>query len=270
MTTPLEETARAAILPFEIVEDMHVACGYERSFKMLENRLLANRFLLGVHTAALTRNRLLNACRQLHMPEVYVESFEAQLPNANLVFLGFEDNEGDCIYKVYLEFWENVREDFQTKSNKKEPVLMHWGFKWKISDNTQRAIARYICYPLLSVKEILKRLSNIYEGHEDRTSLEVVEDIVEFAASRNGDGPFMYIEVGEENSPRQSFDINLYRANVRLKEMYSFLSRMRQHYSVPAERFSRLYELVGNKLFGHLSGGVSSEGKDFLTVYYEV
>ena len=270
MKTSLEIVAEKASLPFKIIEQLGIACGYERSFKMLENKLLANRFLLGIKTAGLKSEQLLAICHQLDMPTTYMEAFKTHLPDANLVFLGFEDNEADCVYKIYLEFWDKVTKDIQIKSSRNEPVLLHLGFKWNTDNNTEATISRYTCYPLLSINDILKRLSNLYENHEDRNSLEVAEDIIRSAASRSAATSLIYVEVGEENNPRQSFDINLYKANLRLSDIYASLSRTRQHYSISAEQFARLYKSVGNKLFGHLSGGVNREGNDFLTVYYEV
>ena len=263
-------TAERAVKLFKIIEDLRVSCGYERSFKMLDHTLLANRFLLGINTADLKPGRLLDVCRQLDMPAQYMELFQAHLAVANVVFLGFEDRKVDCLYKVYLEFWEKVKSDIHRTSNKQEPVLLHLGFKWNTDDNTQRAISQYMCYPMLSVKDILKRLSNVYQGHEDNTSLQIAEDIITFAGSRSASSSFIYLEVGEEDNPGKSFDINLYKAQFRLREIASSLSRMREHYSIPAEQFGLLYQLVGNKLFGHLAGGLNREGKDFLTVYYEV
>jgi hypothetical protein len=96
-----------------------------------------------------------------------------------------------------------------------------------------------------------------------------VEEIIQFSARRSVDRSFIYVEVHEDGNPRQSFDINLYKANLRLREIVPFLARIRQHYSVPVEQFDRLYELVGDKLFGHLAGGIDRHGQDFLTVYYE-
>ena len=265
----IDMTAGKAVKLFKIIEDLGVACGYERSFKMLDRTLLANRFLLGINTADLRAEQLLDVCRQLDMPAQYMESFQGQLADANVVFLGFEDNNLDCLYKVYLEFWEKVTSDIHFKSNKQEPVLLHLGFKWKTDDNTQGAISRYMCYPMLSVEDILKRLLNVYQGHEDNTSLQIAGDLIELAGSSGADNSFIYVEVGEDNNPRKSFDINLYKAQLRLSEIVSSLSRMREHYSIPTEQFARLYQLVGNKLFGHLAGGLNREGKDFLTVYYE-
>lgn len=270
MKTSIEKAAGKASLPFKIIEQLGIACGYERSFKMLENKLLANRFLLGIETADLKPEQLLDICHQLDMPTTYMEAFKAHVPDANLVFLGFEDNEADCVYKIYLEFWEKVTKDIQIKSNRNEPALLHLGFKWNTDNNTEGTISRYTCYPLLSINDILKRLSGLYESREEKISLEVAEDIIKFAASKSVATSFIYVEVSEENNPRRSFDINLYKANLRLSDIYPSLSRTRQHYSIPAEQFARLYKLVDNKLFGHLSGGVNRKGNDFLTVYYEV
>lgn len=266
----IETAAQRATLPFQIVEELGVPCGYERSFKMLDNRLFANRYLLGVETKHLTRDRMLDVCGKLNMPQAYADSLAEHFAEANLVFLGFEDNETGCIYKVYLEFWDKVRKDIQSKRDKMEPVMLHLGFKWNTNDNTHRAVARYACYPLLSVSGMLQRLTNIYQGHEDKTSLRVAKEIVEFAANRAGERSFIYLEVSEGKSPRISFDINLYRANIRLKEIHASLWELRGHFSISADRFGRLYELAGDKLLGHLSGGVNREGEDFFTVYYEM
>ena len=269
MKPSIDVAARKAARLFKIVEDLGLACGYERSFKMLERTLLANRFLLGINTADLKPERLLDICRQLDMPTRYVDSFQAQLEDANVVFLGFEDNQVDCLYKIYLEFWDKVTSDIRRKSNKQEPALLHLGFKWNTDDNTQGAISRYVCYPMLSVEDILKRLLDVYQGDQDQASLRIAGDVMKFAATRSVGNSLVYVEVHEDNSPRQSFDINLYKAQLRLRDIAPFLSRMREHYSIPAEQFGRLCHLVGNKLFGHLAGGLNREGKDFLTIYYE-
>ena len=47
-TAALKMAARKAVLPFEFIEEMGLACGYERSFKLLAGRVLANRYLLGI------------------------------------------------------------------------------------------------------------------------------------------------------------------------------------------------------------------------------
>jgi hypothetical protein len=270
MKPSIDVAAGRAARLFTIIEDLGLACGYERSFKMLDGTLLANRFLLGINTEDVSPERLLDVCRQLGMPPQYLESFQAQLADANVVFLGFEDNRVDCRYKVYLEFWDKVTSDIRRKSNKQEPALLHLGFKWNTEDNTQGVVSRYVCYPMLSVEQILRRLLNVYQGDENNASLRIAADVIQFAARRGAGSSLVYVEVREDDSPRKSFDINLYKARLRLGDIAPFLARMREHYSIPADQFGRLVQLAGDKLLGHLAGGLNREGKDFLTVYYEV
>lgn len=263
-------TAARASLPFAIVEQWGVPCGYERSFKMLPGRLLANRYLLGVAAGEVTRDQWLEAGRRLGMPEDYLNAFAARLADANLVFLGFEDNEASCTYKVYLEFWEKVKAEVRRKQNPKEPVLLHLGFKWDADDSGRKAVSEYLCFPLLDKREILKRIADIYAAEPHSTCGQLVEELVELAATRCVDGALRYVEVREADSPRVSFDLNLYAAQVGLQEIWPWLSTARQHYAIPVEHFARLQGLVGAKLFGHLSGGIDRRGEEFLTVYYPV
>jgi len=266
----LTRTAAQASLPFAIVEQWGVPCGYERSFKMLPGRLWANRYLLGVAAGEVTTDQWLDACRRLGMPEVYVNSFAARLADANLVFLGFEDHEASCTYKVYLEFWEKVKEEVRRQPPPQAPLLLHLGFKWDANDSRRKAVSEYRCFPLLDKREIRKRIADIYAVQPPSTCGRIVDELVELAATRCVDGALKYVEVHEEDSRRVSFDLNLYAAQLCLQEIWPWLSTIRQHYAIPAEHFARLYDLVGDKLLGHLSSGIGRQGEDFFTVYYQV
>lgn len=269
-STRLTQTAAQASLPFAIVEQWGVPCGYERSFKMLPGRLLANRYLLGIAARDVTDDQWLDACRRLGMPDDYRDSFAARLADANLVFLGFEDNEVSCTYRVYLEFWEKVKAEVRRSPTPKEPRLLHLGFKWDANDSRRSAISEYRCFPLLDKRETLRRIADLYAAQPDSACGQIVNELVELAATRCVDGAFKYEEVIEEDGRRVSFDLNLYAAQIGLHEIWPWLSTAQQHYAIPAEPFARLYDLVGDKLLGHLSGGTDRRGEDFLTVYYEV
>ena len=100
--------------------------------------------------------------------------------------------------------------------------------------------------------------------------LEISEGIVTQASERISRNDIQYLEVTEESNPRKSFDINIYKAKFQLEELYPFLLKTMQHYSIPFERFRPMYERIKTKRFGHLAGGVDREGRDFLTVYFGV
>ena len=261
--------ADRAALPFNLLEQMRIPCGYERSFKLLPGRVLANRYLLGVDLKDINSVQLQTICQRLRMPDEYVQALEEHLPNANLVFLGFEDNPPHGTYKIYLEFWERVKSEVRSNPTSLTPKLLHLGFKWSVEDNSQRTTSKYVCYPLLSNEAILQRMSDVYVGHEDSVSQNITTEIVALAIRRAKEAPLIYLEVFEEDGLRRSFDINLYAAMLSLKDIQPALIRLRDHFAIPTSTFDRLYCLTCDKLLGHLSGGISQNGEEFVTIYYE-
>ncbi len=255
---------------FQLIEDLHVGYGFEKSFKMAPKKLLGNRFLLAVNKKDTQQERILAICEQMDMPENFFETFKENLSDTNTVGFGFEKNERGCVYKIYLEFWDKIKKEVYYKVDKTEPVLLHLGFKWDALDNTKRAVARYTAFPLLSIKNILKRISTIYDALEERTPFEIAKGVIELASSRAVNEMFIYLEASEENNPRRSFDINLYKANLPLSALYPYLKKMCHHYSIPPEEFNLLYDQINTKTFGHLSAGIGKEGEDFLTTSYEI
>lgn len=270
MDRATEIAAEKAGLIFKLVAELGEPCGYERSFKISHRSLLANRFMLGVETKELAKASLLAVCSRLGMPRAHLEAFERHLPDANLVFFGFEDGEGSCSYKVYLEYWEKLTGELVSKPDKTAPVVLHLGFKWDAFDNTRATIARYICHPLLSIDGVLRRLSRVYAASDDRTAQRIATAIVNLAASKICNDAPIYLEAEEDNSPRKSFDVNLYKANLRMRDLRPLLANAAEHFSVSLEKLDRLNALTGAKRFGHLSGGFDRRGKNFLTFYYEM
>ena len=261
--------ADRAALPFNLLEQMRIPCGYERSFKLLPGRVLANRYLLGVDLKDINSVQLQTICQRMSMPDEYVQALEEHLPNANLVFLGFEDNPPHGTYKIYLEFWERVKSEVRSNPTSLTPKLLHLGFKWSVEDSSQRTTSKYVCYPLLSNEAILQRMSDVYVGHEDSVSQNITTEIVALAIRRAKEAPLIYLEVFEEDGLRRSFDINLYAAMLSLKDIQPALIRLRDHFAIPTSTFDRLYCLTCDKLLGHLSGGISQNGEEFVTIYYE-
>lgn len=273
---PFSETGRAAEkagLIFHLMKNLNVEIGFERSFKIFEKNLLGNRFLLGISKNSIEQKpheRILDICERMDMPESLLETFRENLSDANYVHFGFEENERSCVYKAYLEFYDKIEKEIKNRPNKSGPFLLHLGFKWDALDNTKRALARYTWYPLLSAEDILIRLSNILDSHQYGKPLEIAKGIVGIASRRIPHYDILYLEVTEDNNPRRSFDINMYRAKLQLKELNPLLLKMWQHYSIPSDEFHKLYDRFKTKTFGHLSGGIDRAGRDFLTVYYGV
>ena len=259
-----------ANLIFQLLGNTNREMSFEASFKITHKKLLQNRFILAVEMEKNIEETLLNICKQMDIPDEYLEICQDKISEANILYFGFEGSEHSCLYKVYLDFWNKIIKEIHNKTNKSEPVLLGLGFKWNPLDKSKKAIATYTCYPLLPVKIILQRIANIYDRHNLDT-LQIINGIINHVASKMiDDSSLIYLEVSEENNPRVSFDINLYKANLPLQEIYPFLCQICQHYSISIANFNLLYGKINTKILGHLSGGIDREGNDFFTIYYEV
>jgi hypothetical protein len=254
----------------DLVKGLKVPFGIERSFKIANGTLLADRFLLGFQrkAAADKEERILKICYDLKMPVDFFEVFRTNLPQANILLFGYDGNPTTPLYKAYLELSSRLGDVVPGRPETLKPFPIHLGFKWGVQDPSQKIRAYYNCFPLLPINDMLKRVSDGFYSTSTSATKRIVEDILALAASRTRPDGLLYVETNEGDNPRSSFDVNLYRANLRVMEVYPYLLAMVRHYSVPVAAFHCLYERTKGLILGHLTGGVDRQGRDFLTVYF--
>ena len=265
----LNQRAQQAALPFTLLERLQIPCGYERSFKMSPGKLLANRYLLGISLDDTTPEVLTEICAALKMPESLLAQFQQNLSGANLVFLGFEDDDETASYRVYLEYWDKICAEIRNAPQETHPRLMFLGYKWNILHPERQAISEYMCHPLLPKSEILERISQLYQGANGNYASRHVCSILERAAGQGADRLFIYLEVSEGDNLRASFDLNIYKSGLRLHDVDDILIELQQRHEISEPDFSRLRHLAGPKRLGHISGGTTGDGDEFFTFYYE-
>jgi hypothetical protein len=115
---------------------------------------------------------------------------------------------------------------------------------------------------------MLEKLSGNVYGLGDSRAFDMLKGILDLASRKVSRERFLFLDVKEENNPRSSFDINVYSANLQLKDAYPLLLGLSQHYSIPEERFQKLYEAVKGHILGHIAGGIDRKGRDFFTLYF--
>jgi hypothetical protein len=261
------EVPQGARAMHELVRRLVPSFGLERSFKLSPGRVRDDRVIFGLRRALLERDALLDACSALRMPQDYVSQVDAALEQANTVGFGYEGDDAGGVYKVYLEFWDALRARLQREPRNLEPTTLFLGFKWPARGGPG-ALARYTCYPLLPVAGIAERLRALYDGAEASPSCEAALAILEFATRRIGDDSFVYVEAAEDGNPRKSFDLNLYKARLSVRELKAPLAALAEHFAI--EPAATAGVLATERQLGHLSGGRGRDGRDFLTVYYEI
>src|SRR5262245_43787369 len=231
---PSSERSRLLI---SLIEAEGVHYGREDSFKMSNASLKTQRFLVGIPTKDIAPDRTLRLCDALGMPERLQVAFAEHLADANMVGVGLEDSRDHGVYKMYLEFWDKVR-FLVRRTGQTDPLLLHLGFKWHAREGSSDGrIARYTCFPRLSVHDTLARIEQIYSGATSLTAQELTMGIVRRAATAAPTELFLYVETSEEGNPRKSFDINLYKSELTMADIDSFLRGLGRHYGLPDEHY---------------------------------
>ena len=273
MRTPRFKSAQATEkvdLCFQLLDRLDIQPAFERSIKIKEKTILPNRFLLGFEKDLIEpspEEKVLEICEKIGMPPDLLATFMKNLPEANIIGFGFGENETTCIVKAYLEFGIRYYRALRDKPVDPDPYLSHLGCKWDVSDSTKSVVTKYTCYPKHSTNEIMKRLSKGPYRDKKKTPGDIVKGVLDLASSKMGDDQFLFLSVGEENNPRNSFDINMYRANIQVSDVYSLLQDMGRFYAIPDEQFDEAFEPVKSQIFGHIAGGIDRKGKGFFTVY---
>lgn len=250
-----------------LIEAEGVHYGREDSFKISEAGLQARRFLVGIPTRDLASDRALGLCHALGMPERLRATFAEHLVHANMLGVGLDDGRTDGAYKVYLEFWDEVVHVVR-QTKRTDPLLLHLGFKWRTGGSDGR-ITRYTCFPMLSLHDTLSRIEKIHQSAATPTVQTLTTGIVRHAAACNPGVPFLYMEAEEESDPRRSFDINLYKSGLTIRDIEPLLLALGRHYCLPDSEYLPLLARIGPRLLGHLSGGLDQAGKEATTLYYE-
>lgn len=260
--------ADAADRLLALAKDVPLA-GVERSCKFSAGRLDSNRLLLAQAPDLLAGTPLAEAHVSLGMPEHARADFERDLARANFVYLGFEGAAERLTYRIYLEFSVRLGPAQASMPAQAAPVLLARGYKWDAlsSDRPLVATSEYWWTPQLTASQIVKRLAELTPPGGDSANTLVLAAI-DAARSRSNALDWTWLEVQEPGSPRQSHDLNLYEAQLRLDELAPSLQATAQRFSIDHACFERWLAHAGADTVGHVSGGLGRDGQPFVTVYH--
>lgn len=270
VNAPPDPAAERAALTLRLVGGLGAPRNHERSFRIVQGALMANRFLLSLNTEDIPgspRSRVLEVCERLGMPAPLRAQAEDSFAMANCIHFGFEEGGGGTLAKLYLERAVSEAEKQQAQASG-APVLLHLAFKW--STTGTGVVSRYWLHPQLPAEAIEARLAQLYAGTAAAPSLEIARAVLQLAAARSTPGGLQYLEVTEDGNPRRSFDLNVYDAGLRLKDAQAALFAMRDRFGVRPGQFQALFDQIRDSQLGHVAGGVHRDGGDFFNVYYGV
>jgi tryptophan halogenase len=263
-----DKASDAAALLLRLVGDLGVPYTYERSLRMSRRGLSANRFLLSTNAKDLAGERRklpLEICERLGMPGALRVAAEQNLSMAKCLHFGFEGEADSIICKLYLER-EVPQEEALSARQRGDAVLLHLAFKWDLLTGAA-VTTRYLWHPALSAPQIEERLRQVYpEGAS--VSFAIAAAALHLAREKLRPELLQYLEVLEDENARRSFDLNLYNAQLQVKDLQHLLHRMREHFALRPGQFQALYDQIKTKALGHIAGGVHRNGEDFFNLYY--
>ncbi len=259
------EAARSLLTRIEAAGLPH---GKECSFKLAPGRLIAGRLLVGMSLSQVDAAVPLAIADALGLPAPGRAQLLRALPQASGILLATEEQGTTVLHKVYLEFWDAVRT--RVLDGDRRPQLLHLGIKWDAARPGYFDETRYVCQPLLSLRDLLRRMAVTYAPERPPQTLELARRIVRQAAQREPAPSLVYLEATEVGNPRRSFDINLYPSGLLVGDVATELREVAAYMAVEPLGFERLLGDVAALPLGHISGGCGRHGDEFLSLYAEL
>ena len=260
------ETGRAWLLTR--VASLRRPMQVEGSVKLSRGQTCFERALVGVDLASLPYAVIDPVLDAMGMIKDGRRALQDALPGANKMLFGIEQTADRTVHKVYLEFWERLVRELHSGGNRGEPTLLYLGFKWDKASPDRLVTDRYVCYPLLPVRDILRRIHALYPAHV-HPPIAQLDQLIREASKPLIRDSFVYVEVCGDDNARRSFDLNIYKAGLTLGRAASQLRAIANHYGV-GTAVDTLLNTHGHQLLGHISGGVGRNGEDFTSLYHEL
>jgi len=254
-----------------LVEALKAPYGLEHSVKITQGTLADDRCLISVGRAALGEDaagELLRMARALDLPRRFADELPAALDGADVVHFGYEAAGGRDIYKIYCEYASSVRRAMA--SPHRAPTLVHLAYKWTPGKPDSGAVTRYTWLPYGSRIELERRLQDLVPAGEapraNRCAFALVARIAALAES----GEALLLEVEEPGNPRRSCDLNVYDAELRMRDVADVIDTAMTDFAVPRARAQALLDRAAERTLGHLSAGRGRDGEEFVTIYFGV
>lgn len=261
--------------------------GVERSCKFGPGSLSRERLLLGQTSALLAGTTLDAAPRFLKLPASAKLAYMQDRLRANFIYLGFDGSAQGLSYRIYLEFPVNLAQQLDPATGLMAPALLARGYKWDAlrPELDQYDATDYWWHPRLTVDQIQMRLKALWvpqplavvdgssasesDGvHASSAAQALVQRTIDLARARSNALNWQYLEVTEPASSRQSFDLNVYEANLRMAELDGEVRALGQALGIAEANLNGFLQDTANATLGHVSGGLGRDGLPFLTVYY--
>lgn len=238
--------------------------GVEWSMKFSATGLVGNRFMLGIHRDHWHQLDLATLSQLLAIPQSLWMRMVQDMEQARAMFFAYEPDDGAGTYRVYLEFMP------APEALRQHGVLpLGCGYKWHPATQREAAITAYRMRHLESPAAFRQHLDPYLEKLRNPVLRQVAEGIVQQASAQADPCGFMFLEVEEADTRRDSFTLTFRGADLPLRAFIPELLRLAASLALAeSEVLGFLLPDEPRSLYS-LAAGTARDGHEFLTVYYD-
>jgi hypothetical protein len=238
--------------------------GVEWSLKFSVTGLVGNRFLLGIQRENWRGIDFASLPRALAIPQALWLRVLQDMEHARAMFFAYEPDEGAGTYRVYLEFMPTPDE------LRRQGVLpLGCGYKWHPESGLEAAITTYRMRFLENRDAFDRHLQPYLAGLGNPVVRQVAGSIIEAAGRLADPAGFMFLEVDEADTRRESFTVTFRGADLALRTYIPDLLRVAGGFALPANEVLGYFVPDEPRSIYSLAAGNGRDGNEFMTVYYD-
>ncbi|EFF74745.1 hypothetical protein [Achromobacter piechaudii] len=238
--------------------------GVEWSMKFSAAGLVGNRFMLGVQREHWRQLDVATLSQALAIPQPLWMRVLQDMEHARAMFFAYEPDDGAGTYRIYLEFMPTP------EALRQHGVLpLGCGYKWHPATQREAAITAYRMRYLADRAAFDAHLAPRLAQLANPVLRQVAERIVAQACEQADPAGFMFLEVDEADTRRDSFTVTFRGADLPLRAFIPDLLRLAASMALAeSEVLGFLLPDEPRSLYS-LAAGAARDGHEFLTVYYD-
>ena len=236
--------------------------GLERSFQLRSERLSTGRALYSVHRQHLgfrAKRKLLQLAESLQVPADFIPDLDSLFDEAVIIHLGVDAGATHAC-KIYLEF--------PVSQPSAQNSLLFRAFKWAPQTGGQQAVTDYRIDGRYRASEFSQSLQQYYPDADLIDQKLLIDSVLQIVHHRAPELELLALNVTEHGNGRQSFDLNLYDADLSLTDLADWLNTATQLFAIPESEWRPLLAHIQHQSLGHIAGGIDRKGDAFLSLYH--
>lgn len=238
--------------------------GVEWSMKFSAAGLVGNRFMLGIAREHWQQLDLATLSQTLSIPQSLWMRVQQDMEQARAMFFAYEPDGASGTYRIYLEFMPTPQ------ALRHHGVLpLGCGYKWHPATQREAAVTAYRMRYLADRHAFDAHLAPRLAKLGNPVLRQVAERIINEACGVADPSGFMFLEVDEADTRRDSFTVTFRGADLPLRAFIPDLLRVAASLALAeSEVLGFLLPDEPRSLYS-LAAGAARDGHEFLTVYYD-